>query len=335
MLPGRCPCANVGKPYLIYTSWLLNRRFGIRKRKGQSHFGHSLSRKVMKEAINAFPGPEIRSACKRFRGEPGFQLYSWYAAYHYLMERHREALLWSYIILRSDTDNDGMLTWPERQQIMQELEAGILNVKKTSYRRRNFYHLPAALEKAGLEPPKVHMNILWTSLDGPITIKDVDCDTFDVNECLAPGFSTSNSGSQSKNPVFSSALVFDRLARQKPQCGDCLIKILLSQQSRGLGPMMPDKTSKPVEREMVVKALMRYKYTIVDPQNTLFAMVTDADQVDSTLTRTFVREKKPLPGQMCLNDDVEAEEPQELQDVLEAMTELFQGIFPEKSSFER
>ena len=48
----------VQQPFLIYTSWLLNRRFGIRKRKGQSHFGHSFSRNVMREAISSFPRPE-------------------------------------------------------------------------------------------------------------------------------------------------------------------------------------------------------------------------------------------------------------------------------------
>jgi hypothetical protein len=56
------------KPFLIYTSWLLNRRFGNRKRPGQGHFGHSLSRTVTREAIGSFPGPELQSACKRFRG---------------------------------------------------------------------------------------------------------------------------------------------------------------------------------------------------------------------------------------------------------------------------
>lgn len=56
------------KPFLIYTSWLLNRRFGNRKRPGQGHFGHSLSRSVTREAIGSFPGPELQSACKRFRG---------------------------------------------------------------------------------------------------------------------------------------------------------------------------------------------------------------------------------------------------------------------------
>lgn len=115
------------KPYLIYTSWMLNRRFGSRKRKGQVHFGHSLSRSVAREAISTFPRPALKSACQKFRGETGFQLYSWYAAFHYTIERHREALLWSYLMIRSDPDSSGNLDWEERQIIMKDLEEGMMN----------------------------------------------------------------------------------------------------------------------------------------------------------------------------------------------------------------
>jgi hypothetical protein len=62
------------KPFFIYTSWLLNRRSGARKWKIQVHFGYSLSRTVMREALTSFPRPALRSASQRFRGETGFQL---------------------------------------------------------------------------------------------------------------------------------------------------------------------------------------------------------------------------------------------------------------------
>ena len=327
------PTANPLQPFLIYTSWLLNRRFGNRKRRGQGHFGHSLSRSVIREAISSFPGPELQSACKRFRGEPGFQLYSWYAAFHYTIERQREALLWSYIMLRSDTDGDENLSWPERQVIIAELQAGMKNEGKTSFRRRNFYHVPSMLQNAGLQGPKVNTDIQWTSLDGPAAILEVECSEFDVNECLAPGFSTSTSDDRTRNPVFSAALIFDRVARQYPHCGDCLLKVLLGQVRRGLSPLLPHADIQPKLRELVVKAVMRYRYMIINP-DALFVMVTDAEQVDITLVRPFVRGKKPLAGQLCLNDDVSTEDEGELQDVMSAMTELYQGLFPEKSPFE-
>ncbi|KAL2437062.1 hypothetical protein ABEF94_016065 [Exophiala dermatitidis] len=322
------------KPFLIYTSWLLNRRFGIRKRKGQGHFGHSLSRNIMREAISSFPGPELQSACKRFRGEPGFQLYSWYVTFHYLIERHREALLWSYIMLRSDVDGDGNLSWEERQTVMQDLEAGMKNEGRTTYRKRNYYHVPQLLQKAGLAPPKVNTDILWTSLDGPSAIQNADCIEFDLNECLAPGFSVSSTDARTKNPVFSTAVIFDRLARQEPKCGDCLLKLILNKTPKGLAPLLPRAGTQDAQRELVIKAVMRYRYTIINP-DALFVMVTDAEQVDSTLVSRYVRGKKELAGQLCLNDDVATNDPQELADVKQAMTELYEGLFPDPSPFEK
>ena len=321
------------KPFLIYTSWLLNRRFGIRKRKGQGHFGHSLSRSVTREAIGSFPGPELQSACKRFRGEPGFQLYSWYVTFHYTIERHREALLWSYIMLRSDQDGDGNLSWNERQVIMDDLATGMKTEGKTSFRKRNFYHVPQLLERAGLQPPNVNTDVQWTSLDGPVTIQGINCLEFDVNECLAPGFSISSSDEKSQNPVFSSALIFDRVARQNPKCGDCLIKLILNKVPKGLGPLLPHPNQEK-ERELVIKAIMRYRYSIINP-DALFVMVTDAEQVDSTLVGRYIRGRKQLAGQLCLNDDVSTTDDKELADVQQVMTELYQGLFPEKSPFEK
>lgn len=236
-------------------------------------------------------------------------------------------------MLRSDVDSSGNLGWSERQTIMAELEAGMKNEGRSTFRKRNFYHVTQLLERAGLEGPKVNTDVQWTSLDGPAAIRGLDCSEFDVNECLAPGFSSPASDARTTNPVFSSTLIFDRLARQQPRCGDCLLKLLLNQRARGLSPLLPPKT-KPEQREMVVKAVMRYRYTIIQP-DALFVMVTDAEQVDSTLVKPFVRHKKPLAGQLCLNDDVSTEDEGELRDVMSAMTELYQGLFPEKSPFER
>ena len=286
----------------------------------------------MKEAIGSFPGPELMSACKRFRGEPGFQLYSWYATFHYLIERHREALLWSYIVLRSDNDGDGHLSAEERRSMQLEIAEGMKNEGKSTYRKRNYYHVAQLLHKAGLEGPKVNTDILWTSLDGPQAIQGLDCPEFDVNECLAPGFSLS-SNSSSKNPVFSAPVIFDRVARQMPKCGDCLLKLILSRVPRGLDPLLPAPTELQ-KRSMVIKALFRYRYTIINP-DAMFVMVTDAEQVDQTLVGPYVRGKKTLAGQLCLNDDVDTEDARELADVKQAMTELYQGLFPQKSRFER
>ena len=334
------PDSNAGegfgeKPYLLYTSWLLNRRFGQRKRKCQVHFGHSLSRRVTREAMDTFPGPSAESACNRFRGELGFHhLYTWFATFHYTIERHREALLWSYIMLRSDSDDNGDLSWEERQRITADIEEGKANEQAApfTFRERLFFQVPKLLSKVGLEPPKANINVLWTSLDGPATIQDLKCLDFDIDECLADGFSSPSSDKQYKNPNFSAATVFDRLARKDTRCGDCLIKLVLSKVRKGLSPMLPHAHSQSAKRAMVIKALVKYQYTIIDPDAAFF-MVKDAEQAQNVLLDRFLYRSKQV-GQICLNDDVMTEEADVIHDVKEIMSKVYLELFPDKSLFE-
>ena len=321
------------KPFLIYTSWLLNRRFGARKRKGQVHFGHSLGRSVAKEAITSFPRPALRSAFQRFRGETGFQLYSWFVIFHYTMERHREALLWSYLMLRSDANDDGYLSWTEREKILNELSEGMSNDLPELYRKRLFYQVADRLEEAGLEAPKVNTDILWTSLDGPAMIQNLDCDSFDTEDCLAPGFATASSDSGARSPVFATAAIFDRVSRESPRCGDCLIKLILNRKPAGLGTLLPHPVKKAGQRAVVVKALMKYKYAIVKPDAD-FYMITDAEQADHALLKPYVQHRKKSSGQICLNDDVVTQDVNELEALRRVMKDLFDGLLPERSSYE-
>jgi hypothetical protein len=43
------------------------------------------------------------------------------------MERHREVLSWSYIMLRSDEDDDGYFSWAERRIMLRNLEDDMSN----------------------------------------------------------------------------------------------------------------------------------------------------------------------------------------------------------------
>ncbi|KAH7374428.1 hypothetical protein B0T11DRAFT_217663 [Plectosphaerella cucumerina] len=322
------------KPFLIYTSWLLNRRFGLRKRKGQVHFGHSMSRSLALEVRNTFPRPSLHSACQRFRGETGFQLYTWYAAFHYTIERHREALLYSYLVLRSDANDDGNLDWDERSTIMAEIEEGIGREGK-SFRTRQYYNVTENHRLVGLEPPQVNREVLWTSLDGPAAIKDLECDEFNVNECLAPGFSSDVSDAGHRSLVFDKAVIFDRVARQDPACGDCLLKLILNRQKAGMEPLLPHKST-PEKRAIVLKALKRYQYSIVEP-DALFVMVTDSEQVEHTLFDRLSQrssEGKLQVGQLCLNDDVTTKDIVQLEELQNLMFKLFNELVPQPSKFE-
>jgi hypothetical protein len=123
------------------------------------------------------------------------------------------------------------------------------------FRKHIFHRVGDSLEKAGLTRPRVNTDILWTSLDGPLMIKYLDCDTFDTGECLGPGFSIAAADAGNRSPVFSSSAIFDRVARETPRCGDCLLKLVLNTRRAGLGPLLPHPLKKPQQRETVVKSV--------------------------------------------------------------------------------
>lgn len=331
------------KPFVYYTSYLLNHRFGERNRHVQAHFGHSVSRKVMEEAMASFPQPSAKGACERFRGESKFQIYPWYASFHYSIERFREALIWSFIMSRSDANSDGYLDWTERQHLLEAIEPGWrqLSTKDPSKpaaqspdRERMYYKLPEVLQKAGLQPPKVNVNILWTSLDGPETIRNVKCNGFSVDKCFGDSFASSLSDSTSSNPDFAASNIFSRLSYQHPQCGDCLLKFLLASQPRGLEPLLPPKATKPHDREVIVKALKKYQHTVVDTDAMKFVMIKDAEQAETELLQRTIRKGKVF-GQWCLNDDVMTESAQQVGRVRDVMSQVFEGLWPGRGRWEK
>ena len=196
-----------------------------------------------------------------------------------------------------------------------------------------YYNMNEALEAAGLEAPKVNVDIQWTSLDGPAAIKDVDCLEFNVNECLAPGFSSPSSDDGHMNYVFSTASIFDRVARQQPKCGDCLLKLILNRVEKGFSPLLPHAGTQKKAREVVVKALWKYQYVIMEP-DAFFVMITDAEQVENVLFKRLIRRRGKV-GQLCLNDDVSSQDPSVIADVRKVMIRLLEGMVPETSPFEK
>ncbi|KAK6080881.1 hypothetical protein SCUP234_04979 [Seiridium cupressi] len=331
------------KPFAHYTSYLLNRRFGERPRRVQAHFGHSVSRSVMKETMASFPEPSRSGVCERFRGESRFQIYPWFANFHYTIERFREALLWSYIMSRSDTNSDGYLDWKERQNILRAIEPGWrqLSVKQdgrpapqAADRDRMYYHLPDILRQAGLQPPKVNVHVLWTSLDGPETIRAIKCSEFTVDECFADSFGSPASDFSSPNPDFTTTNIFSRISKQRPECGDCIMKFLLASTPRGLEPLLPPKSSKRHHREIIIKALKKYQHTVIDIDAMKFVMIKDAEQAQMELLERTIRQGE-IFGQWCLNDDVMTESPEQVGRIRDVMKTIFETLWPKKGQWER
>ncbi|KAH6647864.1 hypothetical protein BKA67DRAFT_523271 [Truncatella angustata] len=331
------------KPFAHYTSYLLNRRFGERPRRVQAHFGHSVSRSVMKETLASFPEPTKNGICERFRGESRFQIYPWYANFHYTIERFREALLWSYIMSRSDANLDGYLDWKERENILKAIEPGwkMLATKQdgrpaaqSPNRDRMYYHLPDILQKAGLQAPKVNTHVLWTSLDGPETIRTVKCSEFNVDECFADSFGSPLSDQATPNPDFTTTNIFSRISKHRPECGDCIIKFVLANYARGLEPLLPPKSAKRHHREIIIKALKKYQHTIIDIDAMKFVMIKDAEQAEQELLERTIKQGE-IFGQWCLNDDVMTESEVQVARIRSVMHNIFETLWPKKTPWEK
>jgi hypothetical protein len=320
------------KPGLIYTSWLLNQRFGPRKRNGQVHIGRSGSRRVISEALASFPSSSLKGSCRRFRNE-AHQHNLWYLSYHYTMERHRETLLWSYL-LRMDMNLNGRLDPEERRMMIEDIETGRAQTERGSIRHSIYAEVLAMYIAAGLEPPKVNNDTLWTSLDGPYMIHGVRCDDFNVTECL-------NLGDREAKLSFSCQTIFKRISFDHGKCGDCMLKFLLEQVPRGLEPLLPPSNQGTIQahaRKLIIKALTKYQYSIVVP-NYIFVMINETKSVKEELLAPLfgngeVKAHYQSFGQICLNDDVETTDATELSSIQAALDTFFHRSYPIKTSYE-
>jgi hypothetical protein len=288
----------------------------------------------------SFPSPALRGSCERFRGENKYQIYPWYTVFHYSIERFRETLLWSFVMTRIDANGDGYLDWSERQILLSAIspgrratagEDGSTPAKTAEGRERLFYQLPSIHKRAGLQPPLSNIKVLWTSLDGPETIRDVKCHNFHIDKCFAESFGSPLSDASYPNPDFSTTNIFAQLSRREPRCGDCLIKFILSTTPRGLEPLLPPKSLNR-ERETIVKALLKYQHTIVEP-DAMFVMVKDAEQAEIELLERTIKKKKYV-GQWCLNDDVMTDDERVVAKVNRVIQTVFKTLFPTKSRWE-
>ncbi|RYP41351.1 hypothetical protein DL768_010514 [Monosporascus sp. mg162] len=278
------------KPFVYHTSYLLNHRFGPRARHVQAHFEHSVSRSVMRERWPPSLGPPLEE---------------------HATDSAANRIITRFTSARSDTNGDGYFDWMERRMILDVVEPGwqLLSssdssepAKQNADHDRMYYRLPQMLEKADLELPMVNLNVFWTYVDGPETIRNIRCHDFSLDKCFADSFGSPLSDDASQNTDFMASKVFSRLASQHPDCGDCLIKFVLASATRGLEPLLPPK-SKPKDRLVVIKALKKYHRTIVGTDAMKFIMIKDADQARMELLDRTVKIGKKY-GQYCLNDDV-------------------------------
>ncbi|BGP21828.1 hypothetical protein Rt10032_c01g0526 [Rhodotorula toruloides] len=106
---------------LGYSNWLLDQRFGKRKRPYLAHVAKTVSMAVLREVQQVFHNEVSATAEARFRGKAPNEVQPLFLLTMYIIERHREALLWSFLVARSDVDQSGTYSDSERRAVLVDL----------------------------------------------------------------------------------------------------------------------------------------------------------------------------------------------------------------------
>lgn len=142
----------------------------MRPRHYLTHVGKTISLPLLREASQLWPEEFLETSQSRFRERPDIQeLQMAFLQTHYIIERHREALLWSFFVARSDGDQDGSLSLAERRQMVKEL--GYYPYSESEDLegylpfRNSLEELKTTCEVTGLEVP-LSTTLTFSSMDG-------------------------------------------------------------------------------------------------------------------------------------------------------------------------
>lgn len=256
---------------------------------------------------------------------------------HYLMERHREVLLESYLVHRADINGDGVLDLEERQVVFDQIQGAL----KRKFARKTLEDQANAMKTANLPQVKVSKPI-WSSADGypfalttpsnPVTeenLKDPNPPMFgieDVPHNRAPSFDfaamclTTEFVSESlANISVDTRRLFQLMSRDYPYCGDTLLAILIPSSPSGLHHLLPSP-SHPKYFELTHQ-LHKYAYTISETSSE-FMMVKSAELLAKGFNRAIRTLRYTGLAQICVNDDVDSPD----QKVANKMDRMLRGI---------
>ena len=182
---------------------------------------------------------------------------------YYTIERHREALLWSFFVARSDSKGDGIYSLDDRRRLIAAFDGkfseryqAAIKVYRPSRALSGDVQPRQLLTSAHLSTPK-ETDYLFTSMDGYplVDLKQPVSDWPRYNKTAMPAalfpshvcdiniyecFGSLDFSSPSFKGDSSSQSLFKRMAFEKPQCGDCAIVVLLAQSGdKGLEAFLP------------------------------------------------------------------------------------------------
>lgn len=175
---------------------------------------------------------------------------------YYIIEKQREATLWSFLVAKSDIDGDNSYSLSERQTMLSNLggarDGDLLHFRSPRRTWDDSAH-KQIIEDAGITVPN-ETQLYWTAANGYPYVSgeegnhvfpaydganDNFC-TVSINECFGrPGFFDDDSEEEMSTFTPEDLMKHASFARHK--CGDCLIAALLSKSgSRGFEAFLPD-----------------------------------------------------------------------------------------------
>ncbi|KAJ7879583.1 hypothetical protein B0H14DRAFT_2709332 [Mycena olivaceomarginata] len=304
-----------------WSAHILNQRFGTRGRAYIQHNARSFSLPLMHEAALAFGDYFALTPMSQFRGSHNvrdeFEVNTIFTATHFVIERHREALLWSWVVAKWGGVADGILDEELKGAMWLELGAEDEQdeLRKTKSVRTSQQDVALNMRAAGLQQPqsanpdkRANTTYLFVSLDGytPNYADRPEESVLSRNECIG----------EHKETAWA---VFRRLAAEKTHCGDAVIAALTNATPRGLSIFLPPHSSSapvPVPavlplimpstppplpenpRGFAVRLIHRYAHVIADTPSEFFG-VQSGNQAKWYLS--WVQAETSL---LCVNDDL-------------------------------
>ena len=174
----------------------------------------------------------------------------------YNIEKHREALLWSFIVARSDHDGSGSLSQAEKQQMLDTLGGQIVGDKigiRTPLRAaaadtEENEVVAALMLQTGVQPP-LATRYRFSSNDGyPFIGRNSSYPVFDgrypvictmrKEVCFGSDFLNENATTSDAQGLFKN------VAFRHPKCGDCMIIALLAASGEtGFSAFLPTRSA--------------------------------------------------------------------------------------------
>ncbi|KAJ7616620.1 hypothetical protein FB45DRAFT_934589 [Roridomyces roridus] len=329
---------------LSWSNHLLDKRFGARRRPYIMHNARAFSLPLLHESSLAFAPYFSATPYSQFRGSHSvpreIEVNMMFTGTNWVVERHREALLWSWVVGKWGGGNE-MVSEGTKDAMWTELggEKGVDELKVLWPERATRIEIASRMREAGIREPWVEGGVnrtqprdqyAFVSGDGYVhaylpLVPDTPTHQFIPDfavlsksvACQMSRAACLGSGEQSAWDLFRRVLV------EKPRCGDCFISALVRASGReGLEIFLPPpnsaaSSSEEAEilplvlphaapplpqnpRRFATRLIYRYSYAL-GVSLTKFIMMGSSMQVPGELRRV---DADPNIALLCINDDL-------------------------------